>query len=175
MVALFGSPLVCKQWGSILESSGLVVTFPIQFPSTVFAAYSCIEHDSRPSYANTVYKITTSGMIVGSSSTSMRHMWLAIGMWQWGKFLPAHDGWTSGQVNFPITFGSACLAVNVSVVMGDDKNDFESAVYHSPGLTSFGVYYSARRTRPIFWIAIGYWQWGITNDDGKATFPTCFH
>lgn len=75
---------------------------------------------------------------------------------QWGKFLPAHDGWTSGQVNFPITFGSACLAVNVSVVMGDDKNDFESAVYHSPGLTSFGVYYSARRTRPIFWIAIGY-------------------
>ena len=75
---------------------------------------------------------------------------------QWGKFLPANDGWTSGQVNFPITFGSACLAVNVSVVMGDDKNDFESAVYHSPGLTSFSVYYSARRTRPIFWIAIGY-------------------
>nr|DAR09247.1 MAG TPA: putative tail fiber protein [Caudoviricetes sp.] len=58
----------------------MVVTFPIQFPSTVFAAYSCIEHDSRPSYANTVYKITTSGMLVGSSSTSMRHMWLAIGM-----------------------------------------------------------------------------------------------
>ena len=75
---------------------------------------------------------------------------------QWGKFLPANDGWTSGQVNFPITFGSACLAVNVSVVTGDDKTDLESAVYHSPGLTSFSAYYSARRTRPIFWIAIGY-------------------
>lgn len=105
--------------------------------------------------------------------------YIAIGIWQWGKHLPANDGWTSSQVNFPIAFNSACLAVNLCIVLGDDKNDFESSVDHSPGLTSFSLYYSARRTRPIFWIAIGYWQWGNTtgnasNARNTTTFPITF-
>lgn len=105
---------------------------------------------NRISAANT-------GGIVAASLTENGYAKFANGLiLQWGKHLPANDGWTTSQVNFPIAFNSACLAVNVSVVMTDDWNDIESSVYNLPGLASFSLYYSARRTRPIFWIAIGY-------------------
>ena len=83
----------------------------------------------------------------------------------------------SSQVNFPIAFNSACLAVNVSVVTTDDRSDIESSVCNLPGLASFSLYYSVRRTRPIFWIAIGYWQWGSNTGGGSwhhFTFPIAF-
>ena len=105
---------------------------------------------NRISAANT-------GGIVAESLTENGYVKFANGLiLQWGKHLPANDGWVSSRVNFPIAFNSACLAVNFCIVLGENKHNIESSLDHSPGLTSFSVYYSADRTRPILWIAIGY-------------------
>lgn len=168
-----GQPLACKQWGSNTGGGPWHhFTFPIAF-STVFEIIGGYSTTSTGQIYGASNNITNTGFDMSIAKIDTGR-YIAIGIWQWGKHLPANDGWTSSQVNFPIAFNSACLAVNLCIVLGDDKNDFESSVDHSPGLTSFSLYYSARRTRPIFWIAIGYWQWGYGNGYTYKTFPISF-
>ena len=162
-----------QQWGWWDDKSGsLSFSYPIAFTSTVCAiATSGINSGTVDMHISSSPLPTTTGAAMATTNSKfwVSCYWIAVGIQQWGYVEDTSARTISLQI---------ALAKNLYCVVADESISASSLIKTTTSFTIYtsGAAWGRYAPQKFHWVAIGFQQWGIWNNNRSAgqiqcTFP----
>lgn len=165
--------VICKQqWGYRKVSTNAYTNLNISYSSSHYIVLISFANNAYGDRFGACYlsatSLTKNSWSLNYADTVMGggYNWISIGVQQWGYSASAGEG--TRKMTFPIAFTSYCLNVQGT---GSNVSSQATVAWSGLSTTSFNLIIGS--SGAIYYIAIGYQQWGYTSGE-IATYPIAF-